>query len=202
MLVSLVETLLIASSVIYVLTSDLWALITWVTLTIAYLAVGLAVVWSGQREVLGDRAEVRALARWAWILPLISSGAGVNSAVLALIAAGADDPQQEQILMATAASIGIVLSWTLLHVGFSHIYRALDAATDEPGIVFPGRPVPSLLNYLYFAFTVGTAFATSDAQVTTVRIRRIVMLHSIVSFFYNALVVAVAFQVLQRLVSG
>ncbi|MEV7693015.1 DUF1345 domain-containing protein [Microbacterium sp. NPDC089189] len=197
-----VEIVLVVASIVYIASSELWALLAWVGLTVVYLAVGLAVSWGGRRENLGDRTEILFIARWAWVLPLISSGAGVNSAILALIAGGAKEPEQEQILLAVAASVGVVLSWTMLQVGFAHIYRALDASADRAGIRFPGDPEPSLLNYLYFAFTVGTAFATSDAQVTTIRIRRVVMLHSVISFFYNALVVAVAFQVLQRMISG
>ncbi len=48
----------------------------------------------------------------------------------------------------------------------------------------------------------GTSFATSDVEVVGIRTRRVVLLHSIVGFFSNALVAAVAFQVLQGLVSG
>lgn len=43
----------------------------------------------------------------------------------------------------------------------------------------------------------GTSFATS---VRTPPIRRIVLVHSVVAFFFNALVVAVAIQVLQDIV--
>lgn len=48
-----------------------------------------------------------------------------------------------------------------------------------------------------FSFTMGTSFATS---VRTPPIRRIVLVHSVVAFFFNALVVAVAIQVLQDIV--
>ncbi|NLG54322.1 MAG: DUF1345 domain-containing protein, partial [Rhodococcus sp.] len=73
--------------------------------------------------------------------------------------------------------------------------------TGKTGLKFPDNTWPTRLDYLYFAFTIGTTFATSDVEVREVGVRRIVLLHSIISFFYNALVVAVAFQVLQGLAS-
>lgn len=72
----------------------------------------------------------------------------------------------------------------------------------RPNIAFPKRTVPFFSDFLYFSFTIGTAFATSDARVETSRSRWIVMMHSVVSFLYNALVVAVAFQILQQIIRG
>ena len=40
--------------------------------------------------------------------------------------------------------------------------------------------------------TIGTAFSVSDVLVTSTRLRWHVMVHSVVSFFYNAAVVAFA----------
>ena len=45
-------------------------------------------------------------------------------------------------------------------------------------------------------------FATSDVEVRTRRMRLLVATHSVISFFYNAVVVAAAFAVLQRLATG
>lgn len=194
------EISIIAASLVYVLSNELWALITWEVLAIGYLATGFTLAWSGKAPSGVSRGDVRAAARWSWVLPLISSFAGVNSAVLALIARG--DGTHNDALLGVAASIGVVLSWTLLHTGFAQMYEAVDIAAEEDAIVFPGNDRPVLLNYLYFSFTIGTSFATSDATVKTLSARRLVLIHGVVSFFYNALVVAVAFQVLQHAVAA
>jgi uncharacterized membrane protein len=119
--------------------------------------------------------------------------------VLALIARG--DGIHNDALLSVAASIGVVLSWTLLHTGFAQMYEATDIASDQDAITFPGNDRPVFLNYLYFSFTIGTSFA-SDATLRTLPARRLVLIHGVVSFFYNALVVAVAFQVLQHAVAS
>ena len=98
--------------------------------------------------------------------------------------------------------MGIILSWHLFHIGFAQIYEnSQDRVPGEPCLVFPTQPSPTFIDFLYFSFTIGTSFATSDTTVRTGRMRWTVMLHSVLSFFYNALVVAIAFQVLQRLAS-
>lgn len=136
------------------------------------------------------------------MLPLGSSVVGIYSAVLVLSGYGSvDDPNA--VLIAAAGSVGIILSWLLLHVGFAQVYDSSYASDpDGPNIAFPKRTVPFFSDFLYFSFTIGTAFATSDARVETSRSRWIVMMHSVVSFLYNALVVAVAFQILQQIIRG
>jgi uncharacterized membrane protein len=51
-------------------------------------------------------------------------------------------------------------------------------------------------DFLYFSFTLGTSFAASDVTVTSQAMRWHVMVHSILSFFYNTVVLAVAFGIL------
>ena len=197
---TLAEVSIILASLVYVVSVELWALIAWETLAVIYLGIGFTLAWSGTTPSRVSRGEVRAAARWAWVLPLISSFAGVTSAVLALLARG--DGIHNDAVLGIAASIGVVLSWTLLHTGFAHMYETLDLATDKDAITFPGNDRPVFLNYLYFSFTIGTSFATSDATLKTIPARRLVLIHGVVSFFYNALVVAVAFQVLQHAVAS
>lgn len=197
-----VEVLLLASSAAYVLTAGTALLFAWEAFAALYLIGIFAVArWTSLRESSTFVTErIGALDTLSWVLPLGSSVAGINSAVLILSGYGSgDDPST--ILVAVAGSVGIILSWLLLHVGFAQIYESSFASDpDGPNITFPKRPVPFFADFLYFSFTIGTAFATSDARVDTSRSRWIVMMHSIVSFLYNALVVAVAFQILQQLI--
>jgi uncharacterized membrane protein len=116
-----------------------------------------------------------------------------------LIGRGSSDPQT-QLLTAILGSIGIVISWMMLHSGFAHVYEASQLSNpNEPALVFPATKTPSLGDYLYFSFTIGSSFATSDTSVMTQRMRLTVLVHNIVSFFYNAIVVAVAIQVFQQI---
>jgi len=174
----------------------------WELVALALLVWGGKRVWSGRRMPTTP-SDANRLRQWIWAVPLLASVVGATSAVLALAAKHNVGHDHGSLLVAAIASIGVVLSWMMLQIGFAQVYHAVDSAhPGVTGIEFPNLRFdrPSALDYLYFAFTMGTSFATSDASVRTVWIRRIVLVHSVVAFPYNALVVAVAFQVLQDIV--
>ena len=102
------------------------------------------------------------------------------------------DNRRFAMLLNILGVIAMVVSWMLLQVGYARRYASIHRAVGD-GLTFPHSlqfPVP--VDYLYFAVTIGTAFSVSDVLVTTARMRWHVMVHSVVSFFYNAAVVAFA----------
>lgn len=199
-LVTALEALTALFALVYVVSGDVVMLIVWEAIAAGYLLGGLALTW--HRSVHGRQTPPRTgvLDALSWIFPLVASLVGVNAALLAItVRAPVDGSRAGYTFTGVVAAVGIILSWQLLHTGFAQIYesmqhrhpgnRASNSRTDTPG----------LADYLYFSFTVGTSFATSDTSVTTVRTRWVVLLHSVVSFFYNALVVAVAIQIIQQI---
>jgi uncharacterized membrane protein len=60
------------------------------------------------------------------------------------------------------------------------------------GFEFPGTGRPQGWDFLYFSTVIGMTAQTSDTSVTTAHMRRIVLAHSIVSFFFNTVIVAAA----------
>ena len=59
-----------------------------------------------------------------------------------------------------------------------------------------GLKITELTDYMYFAITIGTTFATSDVEVRSSRTRWIVMTHTVLAFLYNAVVVGVVVKLL------
>ena len=199
---TIAETCIIMVALYYIFSSNLIALMVWEMLAFIYIAATIATVWSGTESVEVPAADRKIFAWWSGIFTLISSVVGVNSAVWALIAKAKQT--DTAMTMGIVASLGVVLSWMLLQTGFAQIYEILDAQNDHAIFDFPGAKNDNgsvLLNYLYFSYTLGASFATSDVNITHVHGRRWVLIHSILSFFYNALVVAVAFQVLQSFIT-
>jgi uncharacterized membrane protein len=68
------------------------------------------------------------------------------------------------------------------------------AYVDPPagcaGFRFPGTAEPVYWDFVYFAFTCGMAFATSDVEVTNQRIRKVVTFHCLAAFAFNIGVLA------------
>ena len=56
---------------------------------------------------------------------------------------------------------------------------------------FPGSPEPTYLDFLYVSFTVGLTYAMSDVNVTNEIQRRMVLMHSVISFFFYSTILGV-----------
>jgi uncharacterized membrane protein len=87
----------------------------------------------------------------------------------------------------------ITLSWAFIHTMFALHYAHEYYAEHQPkggGLIFPRDHEPDYWDFVYLAFSIGTATSVSDVEVTSKRIRRTVTLHGIVAFFFNVTVIA------------
>jgi Protein of unknown function (DUF1345) len=93
---------------------------------------------------------------------------------------------------AVMAALGVISAWGVLHSSFAHHYAYLYYRSEEAagGLAFPSDQSPDQLDFAYFAFTIATSFAVSDVDVTDRAIRRAVLGHQILSFFYNTTILA------------
>jgi uncharacterized membrane protein len=104
----------------------------------------------------------------------------------------------------------IFLSWMLIHTVFALFYahefhsegKGRTGGGHGGGLDFPDDSTPDYLDFLYFSFVVGTTAQTSDVAVTSSAMRRVVMLHGILSFFFNTAVIALAVNLAAQLVQG
>ena len=64
-------------------------------------------------------------------------------------------------------------------------------AASDPPLVFLHTTEPTLLDFVYVAFMVGTSFTPNDVE-TTPRIRWTVVWHSVLSFFFNGFIIVLA----------
>ena len=96
-------------------------------------------------------------------------------------------------LLAVLTLVAAASSWSLMHSSYALHYAYLhhsDDAPDGKGLSFPGNDAPSGIDFAYFSFTVGMCFQTSDVAIETSRLRSAVLGHSVLSFVYNTLVIA------------
>jgi uncharacterized membrane protein len=99
----------------------------------------------------------------------------------------------------TASIIKLVATLLLVWIFANSVY-ALHYAhafyTDRPdgkdcgGIDFPGTPEPTYGDFIYFSFTLGMTFQTSDTDITAARIRNVALFHSFTAFLFNIGVIA------------
>ena len=102
------------------------------------------------------------------------------------------------ILLAIAT---IVLSWLLIHARFGFhyahcYYRKYAKKGDEPVFNFPGAHPPDFLDFMYFSFVLGMTSQVSDVTINTRAMRRLALLHGLISFAFNLMIVAFFINVL------
>lgn len=170
----------------------------WDLLAFTYLSAGTVALRRKRRErnlPAGLAARTRAWSRlllgprFNFAFTLAASLAGLGSAD-AVITSGSDARIGSAVKF--FGGTAIVFAWALLHAGYARFYAGLYYVTDGGGLEFPRREQPGPVDFMYFSFTLGTSFAVSDVTVTAPGMRWHVMTHSILCFFYNAIVLAVA----------
>lgn len=98
-------------------------------------------------------------------------------------------------LLAFKLVITLLLIWifanTVYALHYAHdFYTAGPDDGDCGGIDFPGTPEPTYGDFIYFAFTLGMTFQTSDTDITAARIRNVALFHSFTAFLFNIGVIA------------
>ena len=76
---------------------------------------------------------------------------------------------------------------------YAYLYYSDPEEQRRPAVCdFPDTPEPGAADFLYYSFVVGMTAQVSDVQVTSTRIRKTMLGHSIVSFFFNTVLIAMA----------
>src|ERR1051326_6546089 len=95
------------------------------------------------------------------------------------------------------AGLGAPLGWAVLHTMMAfhyanlHYFNDPNTGADDVGdLLFPTTAMPGPWDFLYFSFVVGMTAQVSDVQVQTSRMRRAVLGHGLVSFFFNTVFIA------------
>jgi len=131
---------------------------------------------------LGVVSSGASLAAIVWELgPVKSMGGWLKGAHLSLVTAS------------------ILSSWTFIQTMFAlhyaGVYYGKSDGRTRGGLDFPGKTTPGWVEFFYQAFVIGCTFASSDVNVTSSRMRRIVAIQGVVGFFYNTIILALAINV-------
>ena len=93
----------------------------------------------------------------------------------------------------TLATVTIFLSWVFIHtifaLNYAHDYYGEHGA-KRSGLKFPDDEDPDYWDFVYFSFVVGMTCQVSDVAVASQPIRRTVIAHGVVSFFFNTALLA------------
>lgn len=174
----------------------LMAMLLWIAFALVFNVTGWLILFTRPihhikkiaRQDDGSKAFV-------FVMILLSSFASLFTVLLLMISGDTEILKDAFFLPGVIG--GMLLSWIMVHTLFTfhyaHMYyddkKESDSNTAE-GLKFPGEKEPDYLDFAYFSFGIGCTFQVSDVQVTSRTIRRLVFLHSLLSFAINTFVVA------------
>ena len=182
--------------IVIVLSPAQWSLATrllvgWDVGMTIYLIAAYHLVATGDEKRMRRWAAVEDEGRFGILFLTVAAALASLGAIVALLESthgGTRDATQ--LVMAT---LTILLSWAFIHTIFAfhyaHEYYG-EHGGKQSGLSFPGDEPPDYWDFVYFSFVIGMTSQVSDVAATTRGVRRTVAAHGIVSFLFNAALLA------------
>ena len=107
----------------------------------------------------------------------------------------------ERLIHIGLSVVALMASWlfmqTIFAFRYAHRYYQEERRNepDGPGLAFPGGLDPDYFDFLYYSYVVGMTSQVSDVQVTSREMRRLTLVHGVLSFAFNLLIVALSINV-------
>jgi len=119
----------------------------------------------------------------------------VSIAILAAVAS--ETMGGESLGLKTKALIigTLLIAWLFANTVYALHYAHL-FASQKGGVDFPGKAPPGYADFVYFSFTLGMTFQTSDVNVSDKGIRNVVTAHCLAAFVFNLGILAFTINVL------
>ena len=157
-----------------------------------YLVLATVLVSRSDVHRLKRRAANQDEGNLAMLFLVVAAAISSLGAIFAELGTQAGQSRQPgQLILATAT---VVLSWAFIHsifaLHYAHEYYGEGRDRQIGGMSFPDDSEPDYWDFAYFAFTIGMCAQVSDVTVSSKSIRRTVLTHSIVSFLFNAALLA------------
>ncbi len=180
------------------------ALLAWDTGAGLYLTLAWTMMLRANVERMRRRAKLQddgAVVVLA--LTVFAAVASLAAIVLELMGAKGDSPHEQHLRLALSV-VTILCSWFLVHTAFA-LHYAHEFYEDAPGaeqscLTFPGNSEPKYLDFLYFAFVLGTTSQTSDVAISSSGMRRLALIHGVIAFFFNTTLLALVVNIAAGLI--
>jgi uncharacterized membrane protein len=175
------------------------ALIAWNIGALTFLAM-IGVMVARER---GDQIRRHAIAEdeneWALLLLGIVAASAAIAAIVWELGPVKDMAGLRKAFHIALVGATLLSAWTFIHVMFAlhyaRIYFAPKGTDLRGGLRFPETPEPAWSDFFYQAFVIGCACATADVNTTSSAMRRICLVHGIVAFFFNTIILALTINI-------
>ena len=153
-----------------------------------YLALVAHLMSGADIQRIRARAAVEDEGQFAILMLTVVAALASLGAIFSELGIGAGRRPAHVVL----AALTILLSWAFIHTIFAlHYAHEFYDEDIGGGLAFPGGETePDYWDFVYFSFVIGMTSQVSDVGVTHKEIRRTVAAHGVVSFVFNAALLA------------
>lgn len=183
-------------------------LVAWNTFAATSLAIAWARILGANARTSVREAKLQDSSRTVIFLVVIIAALASLFAVGALLvtAKGLSGGRAAQHVFLALSTV--ICSWSLTHTIFTLRYAHLfyRGTRDHPestagsGLLFPGEKHPDFLDFAYFSFVIGMTCQVSDVQIASRQIRSTALLHGLLSFVFNTVILALSLNLASGLI--
>jgi uncharacterized membrane protein len=163
-------------------------LVGWCSGVAVYL--GLSIRIATRETPASIRRHAKTLDLGAGFISAVTTAAAVMSVSAIIIDMGHSKAIPGDLGLSIALAVGtLLLSWFFIQTAFAFHYAHM-FYQDHECLVFPGTKEPDYWDFLYFSAVIGMTAQVSDVTTGTPGMRRLVMVHGIIAFFFNTAILA------------
>jgi len=167
-------------------------MLSWITFCAIQTAISWLVFVKSSASQTHQHASIEDGGRAiTFLIVILATFAGMMAVFILLVKTNNGSKQWVDLLL---GMVGMFLSWLLVHTSYTsryaHLYYGTKAGKLLKGLVFPGDEEPDFIDFAYHSFVIGMTFQVSDIDITSKRMRRLTLGHSLISFVFNTCIVA------------
>jgi len=178
------------------------SIIAWNIGTVVYLILVAKMMFSANQQKIESRANEDEGKFLVLILALAAVVFSLVTVVCELVAAKQMAPDQKPFHIALVI-FTILSSWIFIHtvyaLHYAHDYYDKAPGGHAGGLIFPDTKLPDYADFLYFSFIIGTSAQTADVNISSRSMRRVSLLHCVVSFLFNTTILALTINIVSSL---
>ena len=201
----------ISSLLVYAITPKQLQLVTriligWNGGVICLLALSWLVMTQATPRTMRSQAQRQDENRWLILAVVVVTACSSLLAIVFMLNGSKDIPQAILVFHIILALLTIFASWLLIHIMFAihyaHLYYYSDRFlhTNTTPLDFPDERDPDYADFVYFSLGIGMTSQVADVQIASRLLRRVALLHQVLSFFFNTLILALAINIMASLI--
>jgi uncharacterized membrane protein len=174
------------------------AIAGWNAAALVIIVLDWVTILTTPQRKIRQLAQQQDLSRFLVFLFVVITASAALFAVGFLVSVKRSQTHEHFVVHVLLTLMTVVFSWTLVHTVYGLRYaHAFYGDSDESGghqhaggLIFPGDRPPNYFDFAYFSFVIGMTCQVSDVQITSRRMRHIALVHSILSFGFNTMILA------------